>query len=106
VQVEWDQYAPPTIPELPTLPSDLPNPPAFYIEGYDYIQQPYLVEIGAEKTTMNDILIPIADKYGANIVTGAGEPSITAVIAFLKRVEQHDIPARILYVSDFDPAGL
>jgi hypothetical protein len=32
--------------------------------------------------------------------------SITAVIQFLQRVQESGLPARILYVSDFDPAGL
>jgi len=102
----WDSYTVPALPELPDLPWYLPDPPAFSVWGYDGIQQGYLVEVWAEKTTMNDILIPLCREYGINLVTGAGELSITAVIEFIKRVEAADRPARILYISDFDPAGL
>ena len=48
--------------------------------GYDYEAslQPYHVEVWAEKTTMNDILIPLCRDLGANYVSGAGYQSITA----------------------------
>lgn len=102
----WEPYAVPALPELPNLPEALPDMPNYDILGYSGIQQPYLIEVWAEKTTMNDVLLPLCSEYGVNLVTGAGELSITAVIQFLKRVEEADRPARILYISDFDPAGL
>ena len=55
---------------------------------------------------MNDVLEPICRRYAVNLVTGAGELSMSAVIAFFATGERADQPARILYVSDFDPAGL
>lgn len=89
-----------TLPEFPDLPK-------LRATGYDDGNlQPYLVEVWAEKTTMNDILKPLCRRYGVNLVTGAGEMSITAVVDFLERVREADRPARILYVSDYDPAGL
>lgn len=105
-QYAWGNYNVPSLPDLPTLPDELPNYPEFVVSGYDGIQQGYLVEIWAEKTTMNDVLLPLCEQYGVNLVTGAGELSITAVIEFLKRVRASGKPARILYISDFDPAGL
>jgi hypothetical protein len=84
----------------------LPDEPRFEVQGYAGIEQKFLVEVWAEKTTMNDILIPLCRDYGVNLVTGAGELSITAVLDFLARVKKAGKPARILYVSDFDPAGL
>lgn len=96
----------PDLPALADLPDALPDLPDLHLSGYDGIQQPYHVEVWAEKTTMNDVLLPLCEQYSVNLVTGAGELSITAVIDFLERVQKADRPARILYVSDFDPAGL
>jgi hypothetical protein len=87
--------------KLPAL--ELPDPPQLYAAGYEGVEQAYTVEIWAEKTTMNDVLEPLCRRYRLNLVTGAGELTITAVRDFLRRVRK---PTRILYVSDFDPAGL
>lgn len=67
--------------------------------------QPYMVEIFAEKSTMNDVLEPLCQRYGLNLVTGLGELSITAVYLLAQRIVQAKKPVRILYISDFDPAG-
>jgi hypothetical protein len=70
-----------------------------------HIPQPYHVEIWCEKSTMNDILMPLGERYGVNIITGAGELSHTQCVALVERAEASQRPVRILYVSDFDPAG-
>lgn len=67
--------------------------------------QEYLMEMWAEKSTMNDVLKPIAGSYGMNLVTGLGELSITAVHLLIERVKEINKPTRIFYISDFDPAG-
>src|SRR5436309_15833979 len=54
---------------------------------------------------MKDLLIPAWQRYGANQQTGSGELSITATLALADRLREVNKPARILYVSDFDPAG-
>ena len=54
---------------------------------------------------MNDVLIPLCKRYGANLQTGVGELSIKATLAMVRRLEASGKPARILYVSDFDLAG-
>lgn len=86
--------------ELP----DFPEPPRYYIDSYE-ADQPFAIEIFAEKSTMNDVLIPICQRYGCNLVTGLGELSITATLALVRRLEESGKPTRILYISDFDPAG-
>lgn len=110
VQNPWDfdndDYFLPDLPDLPSLPDGLPEYPDFLIDGYSGIQQPFHIEIWCEKTTMNDILEPLCREYNANLVTGAGEMSITSVVEFLRRVRQAGRPSRIIYISDFDPAGL
>ncbi len=83
---------------------DFPELPALEFAGATY-GSPVLVEIWAEKTTMNDVLVPLARRYGANLITGTGEMSETSTRLFLDRVRAAGTPARILYVSDFDPAG-
>lgn len=101
-----NDYHLPELPVLASLPASLPDLPGLGAGGYDDIQQDYLVELWAEKTTMNDVLEPLCRRYKTNLVTGAGELSITAVRHFLRRAQEARRPARILYISDFDPAGL
>jgi hypothetical protein len=79
------------------------------VSGYMYEedQQPYLVEVWAEKTTANDILVPLCAELDANFVSGAGYQSITSIaVSLLKqRVARLRKPTRILYISDYDKAG-
>lgn len=78
-----------------------------YTEGYDYnsADQQFHVEVWIEKSTMNDVLLPICRDAGVNLVTSLGFQSITSTVELLQRIASFDKPARILYVSDFDPAG-
>jgi putative DNA primase/helicase len=69
------------------------------------MEQPYHIELWCEKTTVNDVLLDLGETYGVNVVTGAGELSLTACVKLIDRAEQSQRPVRILYVSDFDPAG-
>jgi len=78
------------------------------VGGYIYEQalQPYQVEVWAEKTTMDDILVPLCSSLGANYVSGAGYQSITSAVGLLRgRIQKLEKPTRILYVSDYDAAG-
>lgn len=104
-ELSWS-YRLPTIPEISRLPRELPLLPGAWANGLEDIQQTYHVEIWAEKTTQNDILEPLCERYHVNLITGMGELSITAVRQFLKRVRQAGRATRILYISDFDPAGI
>ena len=83
---------------------DFPELPTYYVEGYRADQE-YHFEVWCEKSTMNDVLIPLCQSYGANLQTGLGDISITATLSLVKRLVDIGKPARILYVSDFDPAG-
>ena len=76
----------------------------YHCESYKALQ-PYHVEIWCEKSTMNDVLIPICSEQQVNLVTGEGFMSITSVIRLLLRARESGKPVRILYISDFDPAG-
>jgi len=101
----WSEHAMPELPTLPDLPA-IPDLPYYRTNGYFGVQQPYLIEIWSEKTTINDVILPLCRRYRMNYCTGKGELSISMVLDFLHRVERADRPAVILYISDYDPAGL
>jgi len=102
----------PELPELPSIEPRLPDLPGLETTGYctewgnSLNQQAYHIEIWAEKTTMHDILEPLCQQYNVNLIAGLGEMSITSVVDFMERVKKSQRPARILYISDYDPAGL
>jgi hypothetical protein len=80
--------------------------PRLEVAGTLAIARPIQVELWAEKTTMNDVLLPLAQRYGLNVVTASGEISAIACRQLVDRAARQDRPHRILYISDFDPAGL
>jgi hypothetical protein len=92
---------------------DLPLPGVEEVTAYDYhaTDQPYHLELWIEKSTMDDVLVPICDERHVNLVTSVGFQLITGVVRLLQRVSelirlrQAKKPIRILYISDFDPAG-
>jgi hypothetical protein len=79
------------------------------IHGYDYsgdhADQRYFLQMWIEKSTMDDVLAPICRRYGVDLVTGAGFQSITSVVRMLAERNPMGKPARIFYISDFDPGG-
>jgi hypothetical protein len=98
---------------LPAIESDLSAlldlsiPRVASVSGYEYeaVDQPYLVEVWVEKSTMDEVLQPVCQVLGVNLVTSLGFQSITGAIWHLQRVRRLGKPSRILYISDFDPAG-
>ena len=89
--------------------SDFSLPKAL-VTGYQYDrgEQPYLLELWVEKSTMDQDLIPICRQLGMNLVTSTGFQSVTGAIAALSRAgaaAATNTPVRIFYLSDFDPAG-
>ena len=67
--------------------------------------QRYLVELWIEKSTQNDILLPLARRLEFNLVAGTGETSETLARQAIERAVEDGRPMRILYISDFDPGG-
>lgn len=98
ITVGWDSlpYGGIEIPDFPTLPS-------YRIEVAS--MQRYHLEIWCEKSTQDDVLLPIGKKYGAALLYGLGELSITSAVQALQRFKRIDKPVRIFYISDFDPDG-
>jgi hypothetical protein len=69
------------------------------------IGQRYHLEIWIEKSTMNDVLMPLGDEYRINVVTFVGEVSATACEDLVDRAIASGRPVRIFHITDFDPAG-
>jgi hypothetical protein len=67
--------------------------------------QPYLLEVWVEKSTMNSILEPLCRRLGVNLVGAKGFQSLTGVKNLVKRIRDSGRPGHILYISDFDPGG-
>ena len=106
----WDDYG--LGGDLPGLPSTIGDDldleiPTISAHGYGYSlqRQPYLLEIWIEKSSMDDVLAPLTRSHGARIVTSVGFQSATNVVKHLHRVARAQKPARIFYISDYDPAG-
>jgi hypothetical protein len=76
-------YTFPPLPALSVLPPE--------------IVEPYAIEVWAEKSTMNDVLVPLARRLNVTVVTGVGELSHTHCNKLVKRVLEHGRKTRILY---------
>ena len=104
--IDWDGWLVPKA-ELPD-PATLAMPAATVTGyGYEVADQPVLVEVFCEKSTMDDILEPLCDRLGVNLSSQAkGYESVTHVIEMLRRAEEY--PTRravVLYISDYDHSG-
>jgi hypothetical protein len=95
-----DDVEPPEVPES----HELPDPPKVRVESE--IQPPFFhLEIWCEKTTVNHILLPLAEQYRLNLITASGFESMTHCLDLIQRAERSRRPVRIFYISDFDPSG-
>jgi hypothetical protein len=94
-------------PAITALTSDtaMPDLPTMYFTA-PKISQRYHIELWCEKSTMDDILMPLKDEYRLNVITGMGEMSQTKCVEFVERAIASGRPVRILYIADFDPAGI
>jgi len=72
---------------------------------YPQVPQPFHLEVWAEKTTMDDILEPMCQRLGVNLITGAGHASLTMVDKFMERANASGLPVCILYIADADKSG-
>ncbi len=91
-------------PDAAYLINDFPALPGYSLYGLEPAQD-YLVEVWIEKSTQNDWLVPLCSRRGINLVVGIGESSEIQSRHLAERVQETGMPARIIYMSDFDPAG-
>lgn len=97
---------------LPEIRADLADDldwsiPSAGVSGYGYRDndKPFHLELISEKSTMDDVVIPLCERLGINYAPATGFQSITGVIALLNRLRQANKPGVVFYISDFDPAG-
>jgi hypothetical protein len=82
----------------------MPDPPELGLVR-PTARQPYHIELWTEKSGIADLLRSLADEYKLNAVVGEGEISLTQCDNLVDRALKSRRPVRILYISDFDPAG-
>jgi len=82
----------PTLPEIKTI-------------GFEGDIQPYHLEVWTEKNDRAEQLLRTCILRGAALQIGQGYATITGAVNLLERVREADKPARIFYISDYDPAG-
>ncbi len=91
-------------PDAVSYVSSAPDLPDYRIEGFEP-EQDFLVEVWIEKSTQNDWLVALCERRGVNLVVGIGESSEILSRHLAERAQETGKPARIIYMSDFDPAG-
>jgi hypothetical protein len=65
----------------------------------------YRIILFGEKTSLESILLPVAQRVGGELLLPTGESSDAMVAEMACRITQDGRPAVILYFSDFDPSG-
>lgn len=69
------------------------------------VSQPYRIILIGEKSSLAEVLEPIAREVAGELLLPTGEPSITMIAEMAARAAADPRPAVVLYFSDFDPAG-
>jgi hypothetical protein len=85
--------------------------PSLSLPEIDLIAEPrigqrYHLEIWIEKSTMNDVVMPLGEEYGINVVPFVGEVSATRCEELVDlAIAIGRSAVRVFHVTDFDPAG-
>ena len=84
------------------IPDDIE--PTLYTHGFHGVQPYHLVMIG-EKSSLADVLSPIAAEYQADLYLPTGEMSDTLIYRIAETGAADGRPMVVLYFADCDPAG-
>ena len=87
-----------------TIPDASALRPRLDVDGFEGTQPYRLVLIG-EKSSLADILSPLADRYDADLFLPTGEISDTQIYLMARAAEEDGRPLAVLYFADCDPAG-
>jgi hypothetical protein len=68
-------------------------------------RQAYRIILFGEKTSLESVLLPVAQQVGGELLLPTGESSDAMVAEMASRIAEDGRPAVILYFSDFDPSG-
>jgi hypothetical protein len=105
---EWSQWRMPQIDSTVWTPNwNIPPIPEIN-SGYlsdKYLDQPSMVGIFIEKSTMNSWLSPLCKEMDVDLYVASGFQSITNAVTFVKRAAELRKPAHLLIISDHDPQG-
>ncbi len=78
--------------------------PTFQSAGFQ-VRQPYRVVLIGEKTSLREVLLPIAQMVAGELLLPTGEMSDTMIAGIAARATTDNRPSVALYFSDFDPSG-
>jgi hypothetical protein len=87
--------------EAPTLDDAMPR---FLVSG-GMVTQPFRICLIGEKSSLRDILLPIAERVRGELILPTGDLSNTLLSGIEQRAADDGRPLVILYFSDFDPSG-
>ncbi|MDQ3481433.1 MAG: hypothetical protein M3423_08940 [Actinomycetota bacterium] len=87
--------------EIPPVDEIMPTPLLFGFTG----RQPYKIVMFGEKSSLETVLAPIADRYGCDLYLPTGEISDTMLHQMAKTGADDGRPMVVLCFSDCDPAG-
>lgn len=86
------------------IPSVEDIKPRASIQGFAG-RQPYNLVIVGEKSSLADVVTPIARSFEADLYLPTGEASDTMIYTIARDAAEDGRPLRLFYLSDFDPAG-
>jgi hypothetical protein len=86
------------------IPSAWELEPEVTVVGFEGVQPYHLVMIG-EKSSLGDVLGPIARDHSADLYLPTGEPSDTLLHTMAKTATADGRPMAVFYFSDCDPSG-
>ena len=89
---------------------DLPDAadfnPTIHITNFiDARRQPFHLVIFGEKSSLSDVVLPIAREFGADCYLETGEISDSHLFTMAQRNAADSRPLRVFTLSDFDPSG-
>ena len=87
-----------------TIPEAWELQPQIDVEGFEGVQ-PYRLVLVGEKSSLADILVPLAGRYDADLFLPTGEISDTQIYLMAKAAQDDGRPLVVLYFADCDPAG-
>ncbi len=68
-------------------------------------RQPYQLAFIGEKSSLGEVLRPLAIVFQAELLLSSGDPSETHIAEIAARAADDGRPFRVFYFSDFDPGG-
>jgi hypothetical protein len=87
-----------------SLPEAWELEPQVEVDGFT-ADQPYRLALVGEKSSLAEILKPVAAEHQADLYLPTGEISDTQIYLMAEAAREDGRPLVLLYFSDFDPAG-